>query len=493
MKRIFIAGFMHETNTFSKLPTTLDSYRARGLYYGDDVFQKLKGTRTEIAAFFDSCSKYNWEAVCPIYANATPSGKVTKEAFESISQTILASLKREGQFDGILLALHGAMVCAHVDDGEGELLRLIREEVGYSIPIAVTLDLHANVTDQMAELSDIIVIYRTYPHIDQYEIAIEAADLMKKVFDDGIKPKCFVRRGKMIDGADHGRTTLPGPMSNALDLAKSVSNEEGVLSVSVAAGFPWVDIYETGPSALIVAVENKLSYSSLVQPIIDEIFDTRAQTTIESLSVNEAIEIVKKSNSNGKPIVLSDFADNPGGGGYGDGTHLLKGLIEAKLKNVAFGTIYDPDAVKTCTDQGLGSLVVVSIGGKTDPVYGAPISVTGKVQAVTDGKFRLEGPMMAGTPIDMGSTVVLDIDGIEVILTSERFQVFDLMYFKHARIDVSKKDVVVVKSAHHFRAAFGPVSSEILVVDGGGGLTSRNYKELSYKKVRRPVYPLDFS
>ena len=492
MTRVLIAGFMHETNTFSQLPTTLESYRARGLFYNDEVSQRLKGTKTEIAGFLDSCEKFGWDPVTPVYANATPSGKVTKDTFEAISSIIITSLENDGPFDGVLLALHGAMVCTHVDDGEGELLRLIKERVNPDIPIAITLDLHANVTDEMARLSDIIVIYRTYPHIDQYEIAIEAADLMNRTLKREIKPRCYVRRGKMLDGADHGRTTAPGPMTEALSSTKDLLKSPGILSASVAAGFPWVDIHDTGPSAVIVANGDSPSYAKLVDPIIAQLFESRSRTTVNSLSIENALKIVEDSPSSNKPIVISDFADNPGGGGYGDGTHLLRGIIEAKLKNVAFGTLYDPSAVEICIQQGLGAHVVVAIGGKIDPKYGGPVPVTGKVTAVTDGKFNLDGPMMAGTPVDMGPTVVLDVDGIEIIVTSQRYQVFDLMYFKHARIDPNKKKVVVVKSAHHFRAAYAPISSQILVVDSGSGLTSRNYKKLSYEKVRRPVYPLDF-
>ncbi len=493
MTRIFIAGFMHETNTFSNLPTNLDSYRARSLYLGDVVKKKSAGTKTEIAAFLDFCEDNNWEAICPIYADATPGGKVTEEAFNFVSSEILNSLNQFGPFDGVMLALHGAMVCEHIDDGEGELLKKIREQIGTEVPISVTLDLHANITDQMAEMSDIIVTYRTYPHIDQYEIAIEAADLLKRTLKRDIRPRCYVIRGQMLDGADHGRTTFPGPMTQALSVAKDLCEHKDVLSVSIAAGFPWVDILETGPSVVIVGDKDEQNFEALAQPIIDQLFEMRSVSSISSLSISNAMRETLEIKNNGKPIILSDFADNPGGGGYGDSINLLKGMIDAKIKNAAFGSIFDPSAVKVCLEQGLGANVIVSIGGNVDPKYGESLEVSGKVIAITDGKFKLEGPMMAGTPIEMGPTIVLNIAGIEVLITSGRFQVYDINFFKHARIDIFSKDVVAVKSAHHFRAAFEPISSRVIIVDTGQGLTSRNYRELTYKKVRRPVYPLDIS
>ena len=490
--RVLVAGFKHETNTFSRLPTTLDSYKARMLYYGDEVIVKMRQTKTEIAAFIDACERFNWQGVFPVYANATPSGKVVEDVFEHVVNVILDSITDQGPFDGICLTLHGAMVCTHVDDGEGELLRRIRAVIGPNVPIAMTLDLHANITDQMAELADIIVIYRTYPHVDQYEIAAEAAHLLQRTLVGEIKPKTVVARAQMMDGLDHGRTTTPGPMTEILQSAKAgVDTIPGVLSSTVACGFPWVDIYDTGPSVVVVGDGSAPAYQKLADTLIDKIWQSRHRITIDPISIEDAMMRVQAVGKRTAPIVLADFADNPGGGGYGDGTLLLKAMIDAELQNTAFGMLYDPIAVQTCIQQGLGAHVVVAVGGKIDPKYGAPVPVTGHVVAITDGTLKLKGPMTAGTNIQMGPTVVLRVGGIDIVMTSGRFQNYDINYFMHANIDPRDKNVVAVKSAHHFRAAYGPIASEVIVVDGGGGLTSRNYKELTYTQVRRPVFPLD--
>ena len=491
-KRILIAGFKHETNTFSQLPTTLDSYKSLMLYYGDEVMAKMRQTKTEISAFIDACERFNWQGVFPVYANATPSGRVTKEAFEHVVNVILDSIKDQDAFDGICLSLHGAMVCTHVDDGEGELLHRIRCVVGYNVPIAITLDLHANITDQMAKLADIIVIYQTYPHIDQYETASKASHLLQRTLVGEIKPKTVVARAQMMDGLDHGRTTTPGPMTEILLSAQAgVDTTPGVLSSSVACGFPWVDIFDTGPSVVVVGDGNAPEYQNLADTLINKVWQSRHRITIHPISIEEAMIRVQVAGKRSAPIVLADFADNPGGGGYGDGTCLLKAMIVADLQNTAFGMLYDPIAVQTCVQQGLGAHVVVAIGGKIDPRYGAPIPVTGRVVAITDGSLKLKGPMLAGTSIQMGPTVVLRVGGIDIVMTSGRFQNYDINYYMHTNINPRDKDVVAVKSAHHFRAAYAPIASEIIVIDDGGGLTSRNYKELSYTNVRRPVFPLD--
>ncbi len=495
MTRILVAGFKHETNTFCRLPADMAAYRSRALYLDDAVARQLTGTKTEIAAFLDFCKKEGWEARHPIHANATPSGPVTREMYDFVRDRILAAIKTDGPFDAALLCLHGAMVCEHTEDGEGELLTEIRAALGPNTPIAATLDLHANITERMAEQADILIPYRTYPHIDQYEVATRAAELLKRTLAGRIKPFVTVRRGTMLDGADHGRTTVPGPMTEVLASADKLLHEPGVLASGICAGFPWADIHDAGPTALIVG--NGLdgnhgpAHGALAEKLIEEIWAKRHITTVQTVPIDEAMARAKARRPSNKPVVLADFADNPGGGGYGDATRLLKGMIDAGLQNAAFATIYDPVSAEICRDNGIGAIVHLQLGGRCDAALGEPLQVRGTVKAVTNGSFRMEGPMTAGLKVEMGTTAVIAIDGIDVVVTSGRFQVYDRMYFRHARIDPLLKSVLAVKSAHHFRAAFQPIAEEVILVDGGGGLTSRNYKELPYRRLRRPIYPLD--
>ncbi len=248
--RVLMAGFRHETNTFSSLPTDLAAFEARALYRGAEIEPAYRGTQTEMAAFFDACPRHDWTPVPVLAADATPSGKVTREAFETFTNEILTSLDAEAPIDALFLPLHGAMVTEHADDGEGALLEALRAKVGRALPIAVTLDLHANVTERMAALADIIVSYRTYPHVDQYQITTEALDLLARALAGEIAPKCTVARGALLDGVDHGRTTAPGPMTEVLESAATFRKEQGVLAVSVNAGFPWADIRDSGPTAV---------------------------------------------------------------------------------------------------------------------------------------------------------------------------------------------------------------------------------------------------
>jgi microcystin degradation protein MlrC len=490
MTSVLIAGFKHETNTFSALPTDLEAYKARALYHNDEVPKQLRGTKTEPAAFLDFCNAQNWQVTHPVYADASPSGKVTALAFNHISGLIVDAAKSQPP-DAVLLSLHGAMVMEDAEDGEGELLARLREQIGPDVPIAITLDLHANVTDRMAALADIVVAYRTYPHIDQYEIATQAAELIRRTLAGEIKPSTTVVRGQMLNGVDSGRTTAPGPMTEVLASADNLLSQPGVLSTSVCAGFAKADTHDTGPSAIVVSDGPAPRFTEMADGLIEEVWQSRHRKTVQTVSIEDAVGWAKNAPPADGPVVLADFADNPGGGGYGDATRLLKAMIDADLQDTAFATIYDPVVAQMCWDDGLGALMHLNLGGKIDPAYGAPIEVRGKVTALTQGRFSLKGPMMGGQRIDMGPTAVLTVGGIEIVVTSGRFQAYDRMYFEHARIDPEKKKVLAVKSSQHFRAAFGPIASEIIVVDGGGGLTSGDYRQLSYENLRRPVYPLD--
>ena len=494
-KRVFIAGFKHETNTFSKLPTDLAAYKARTYYRDDEVAQKMRGTATEIGAALDAADKHGWSIRLPIYANATPSGRVTKDMHDHFTQVVIDSLKADGPFDGIYLSLHGAMACEHDEDGEGRLLQSVRDLVGPDMPIAVTLDLHANTTDRMGDLSDILISYRTYPHIDQYEVATQACDLLDRTMKGEIHPKVHVRRREMLDGADHGRTTGPGPMVDALKtLDKLIAETPGVYAGSINAGFPWVDIHDVGPTCVVTGEGDDPAHAKIAETVMEQIWQDRNKLSIELVKIPEAIKRVQTSLAQGvsAPIVLADYADNPGGGGYGDATKLLGAMIEADLPNAAFGTLYDPEAALACKNAGIGTTLRLEIGGKVDPnVQGGPLSLMGTVTAITDGTFAMEGPMTRGTRVDMGPSAVFSVGGVDIVIVSGRFQNYDKMYFKSMGIDPTKKKVLGVKSAHHFRAAYAPIASQVIVVDDGGGLTSRNYKELPYKHVRRPVFPLD--
>ena len=489
--RVLIAGFKHETNTFSSLPTTLDSYKARGLYRGEEVRTALAGTNTEIAGFLDACERYGWEPVLGAAGDATPSGRVTREAFDTVTGYILDAIEKGGPVNAVLLQLHGAMVAEEHDDGESAVLGLIREKVGPDVPIGVTHDLHANVTDRTGELADVLVSYRTYPHVDQHETATRCADLIARAMSGEIRPRVTVLRGPQLDGVDHGRTTSPGPMREILALADSLTEEHGLLSASVNAGFPWADVDYVGPTVIVVADVGNEGAETAAEALREELWSTREVLTIKPVTAADALAEAQEKGKAGKPYVIADFADNPGGGGYGDSTGLLRAMIESDIENAAFSALYDPESVEACAAAGAGAEIELSLGGKVDPSLGAPVEARGTVVGLYDGKFKLEGPMATGVAINIGPGAVFRTGGVDVVLASNRAQNYDQQFFKAFGIDPVERAILAVKSAQHFRADYAPIACEIAVVDEGGGITSHNFKSLDYKHIRRPIWPLD--
>lgn len=489
--RILIAGFKHETHSFSRLATTLDDYRARALLHGEEM-NALRGTATEIAGFLDACDENGWTPVNAVFADATPSGKVAREAFDHILKCILRAAEQNGPIDGMLLCLHGAMVCEHESDGEGALLRALREELGRDLPIAATHDLHANVSDETAGWLDILVSYRTYPHVDQYEVACEAASLLARTLRGEISPRVSVARGAMITGLDRGRTTASGPMSDLLQKVDGwVKSTPGVLSMSINAGFAWSDSPATGPNAVIVADGECPQAPDLLAECVAFMWETRHIETVATLTLEQMLAMLEQGFEGCGPVVIADSADNPGGGGYSDSTELLRALLEAGVRGIAIANIADVETMRAAHAAGVGATIDVRLGGKTGPEFGGPIELTARVRALTDGRFNFEGPMLRGQAVDMGPTAVLEAPGLEVVVTGSRFQCYDPMFFKHAGIDPTTRDVVVVKSSQHFRAAFQPMSRAVLVVDSGGGLTTGDLSRLDYKFIPRPAFPLD--
>lgn len=490
-KRVLIAGFKHETNTFSVLPTDIRAYQERCLYHGAEVPEVFRDTNSEIAGFMDVCERHGWEPVFSIVADASPSGVVTKAAYEEITGRILQDALAEGPVDAVLLQLHGAMVAEHTDDGEGLLLRMLRMQLGANVPIGATLDLHGNVTDDMARYSDVLVSYRTYPHIDQRDIANECGQLIARTIAGEIAPVVTVRRGPVLLGIDHGRTTAPGPMLEALAKAAVLTERPEVLSVSVMAGFAPADIPDVGPSVIVVGDGDDRAHRAEADRIVEFIWETRAVRTVSPATCADALRIARAEGKPGAPVVIADAADNPGGGGYGDSTGLLHALHESGLEKVAFGALIDPESAAACHAAGVGAHVPLQLGGKVDGVSGPPLACTAEVLALSDGRFRLEGPMQRGVPVDMGPSAAVRVGGLDIVIGSRRYQNYDRMFFMSFGLTPGDYAVVALKSAQHFRAAYAPGASAIVMVDEGNGITTMNPTSRTYRNVRRPIYPLD--
>jgi microcystin degradation protein MlrC len=490
VKRVLTARFMHETNTFSRVATDMAMIRRRDFHLENEIPIAFRGTRSAFGATFEAADKFGWTLVHPVSANPNPSGTVTDDAFEQITGMILGAVDAKGPIDGVLLFLHGAMVSENHEDAEGEFLARLRRRLGPDVPVVVTLDLHANVTQRMADNSNALIAYRTYPHIDYYERAWQGAELLERAMRGEIRPKTVIARRPMLYGLDHGRTQR-GPMAELIARGEALEQKGEALVVSICAGFSRANIRDVGPSVTVTVDDGAEEGQAIAEEFMDYAWETRDYTTVKLLSVAEAVALARQGKPGDKPLVVADYTDNPGGGGYGDATAFLKGLGDAGVDSVAFHAICDPEAVQQGMRAGIGAKATLALGGKTDPtVGGSPLALFGEVVCLTNGRFVAYGPMGGGVERNYGPSMVFRVGGIDIVVITNNGQATDLAQFTSLGVDPTRYRTVAVKSMQHFRAAFEPIAREVVLVDTGA-LCSEIYTAELFTRVRRPVWPLD--
>ncbi|MCB9946554.1 MAG: M81 family metallopeptidase [Rhodospirillaceae bacterium] len=489
--RILTGLFAHETNTFSVQPADVPAFRAMLYVDGPDFGVKLAHTNTEIAGFLQAADAFGWTVVPTVAAFANPCGKVTDAAWDAVGGQILRAARSEGPFDGVLVALHGAMVTDTYDDAEGAFLEQLRAIVGPDVPVAVTLDLHANVSPLMAAMADILVSYRTYPHIDMRERGMQAGELLHRAMARQVRPKTVLARRAMLQGVDGGRTDA-GPMVELLRRVDAIeAADPGVLAISINAGFAMADIDCVGPSVTVTGDGDDPRFQAIAEDLMDRVWETRGVVTNTYLTPAEAAAVARARTPDGRPLVIADYADNPGAGAYGDATNLLAAMLDAGLENAAFGCVRDAEAAAALHGAGLNAEVTLAVGGKVDPRFGGPpLMLTGTVVHLSDGRFVCDGPMWAGIAKSLGPSAVLRVGGIDILVATNLLQVIDLQTFIANGIDPRAKDTVALKSMQHFRAAFEPIAARVIVADSGA-LASPDHSGLPYTRVPRPIWPLD--
>jgi microcystin degradation protein MlrC len=488
---VLTAEFSHETNTFNKNRTGYDAFMERYGFFGEDAIKERGDANTELAGFCDCARDYGWKQIHVLSAAAEPAGVVTRDAFDRLGGAIVAAAAgQKASLDGVLLSLHGAMVTEFCEDGEGELLERLRAAIGPDMPVAITLDLHGNVTPKMCALADIVVSYKTYPHIDMRECGRLSGDILQRAMKGEIKPRTLRVHLPMLDEANGGRTDV-GPMIDRIAKAVAYEKEPGVFAVSINAGFGNADIREVGPTVTVTYDGNEAKHRAFAQGIADDIWEKRFDVINNYMPVEDAAGIAKAYKRGKGPLIIADYADNPGGGGYGDSTNLLKAMLDADVKDAAFGPIVDPETARQLHRHKVGERVKVRLGGKSDPRFGgAPLELEAEIVLISDGFYTGDGPMVGGLHLGWGDTAVLRVGGIEVLVVSEPAQMLDLQQFRAFGIDPAAKSVVGLKSMQHFRAAFEPIAGKVIVCDSGA-LCTTHLEKLPYRNVPRPIFPID--
>lgn len=496
MTRILAAGISQETNTFSNIPTSLAEFEKQGLYRGPAVADAMAGTGSVIGGFIDAARRHHWELITALRSYALPGGIVAKGALEELLAGVLQTIDGAGELDGILLELHGATVAEHQDDATGYILERVRERAGPGIPVVSTLDLHANVTPRIVRDADAVCGYDTYPHIDFYDRGCEAGEMMARILAGELRPTMAMAQAPLLPPLQKMVTSTPGnAMARMMEIAREIERDPQVVDVSVFGGFPYADVRDAGFSAVVVTNGNLDLAQRLAARICEQSWEWREEWLVHPTPPAEAI--AEAMAAGGGTFILADIADSGGGGTAGDGTEVLRALLAARAKGAAVAQIADAQAVQRCIEAGIGSTVTMEIGGKHDQLHGRPVEVTGYVRLISDGTFVRGGSWQPGVKQVMGTTVVLDCnatgtpgDGIEVLLTSFRTHPTNLEHFRSQGIEPTQRRILVLKGAAHYRAEFEPIARKVIEVDAPG-ITHPDLTRFDFKKVRRPIYPLD--
>ena len=479
--RLFSATIATETNTFSPMPTSIEGYK-------ESVFVR-PGEHPEGTPLM--CTAPLWVARKRAKAEgftliegscfaASPAGTTNRADYEFMRDEILGQLKVALPVDGVLLGLHGAMVAHGYDDVEGDIIERVRALVGPKTVIGVELDPHCHLTLKRVRLSDVIILYKEFPHTDVVDRAEDLLEIVLKTLRGRARPVMSMYDCRQIGSYP---TTLP-LMRAFVDKIKAMEGKDGVLSISIGHCFPYADVAELGGRILVVMDKDKDKGDALATAIGQEFVSMRGKTMPSYFGVDEGITAALESNDS--PVVMADPADNAGGGAPSDNTTILRRLMERQAQEAALGPIWDPIAVRLCFDAGLDTEFPLRLGGKIGPTSGAPIDARVKVIGLKRDCWQSFGP----TQVPLGDCAAVRLGGIDVVLISNRTQALGLELFTNLGIDPRVKKIVVVKSTNHFMAAYGPIAKRVIYIDSDGPL-SRDYRKIPYTKVARPIWPLD--
>jgi len=490
--RIAVASFSHETCTFCPKATTVEDFEKGGVLHGQEVIEEAREEKGYLRGFIIGAEQEKAEMVGILDASRSWGGSsgswLTEECFDKYADGISDGLKKAGKLDGVYLALHGAMAARKNLKPEAEVVRRARKAVG-NIPIMVTLDLHANEDHELTDAANAVFVIKTYPHVDKEEAGRIAARWMIGTIKGELKPTIAIRKPGVISPSVFQGTGFY-PAKKIMDRCREWESKEKDVYVSVAFGFAYADVPDGGASVIVVTNNDQKLADKIAQDVSDLIWELREPLASKKIpKVKEGVEKAVASVKQGKrPVVLADQGDR-----LGDSTHILKELLRQGAKNFGVSSIADPSAVeKLMKNNKKGDKVTIAVGAYTKDEYsGEPVTLTGTIEFLGNGDYRLTGPKDTGRLQRVGSTAVLDLgSNNHVVISSTLHQVQDSEGFKHFGIDFDSLDIMAIKSRVHFRAFFETAASEIIEVDAPG-LGPADLTQFKYVNEPPGIYPID--
>lgn len=480
--RLFLAGLVHETNSFSPLPTSLQSFREGVLVRGGEERALERLVEQPVFGGALQAAREQGDLLLPgLFAQAEPSGPLPRHDYEALRADLLSDLKAAMPVDAVLLALHGAMLAEGYPDCEGDLLQAVRALVGPDVPVGALLDLHCNLSPAMVDSGAVLIACKEYPHIDYAERGVELHGLLRRMARGELRLRAQWQRVPMV--GIFGTTV--SPMREFVQELHAAEKQEGICTVSALHGFPWSDTEFTG-AALLAYSQAEVHAEGLVDQLARQFYALRERASSPRMPMDAALDAALSSGPG--LVVLADSADNPGGGAACDSTFILRALLERDVQDAALGMIWDPQAVAIAMSAGVGARLSMRVGGKVGSMSGDPLDV--EVQVLACRHDATQAGLVPGSRDPLGAAVALRIGGVDVVLNSLRQQVFSPDCFTEMGVDLKAKRLVVVKSTQHFRAGFDALSSATFHADTPGSLRV-NLGELPYRRLQRPLWPLD--
>ncbi|HUG81411.1 MAG TPA: M81 family metallopeptidase [Bryobacterales bacterium] len=490
---VAIGGIQHESNSFSAAKTTVADFERNSLTRDSDILKAWGDGKHEVSGMIQGAAELVFDLYPTLFGIATPSGPVTAEAFEALTGELVERIRAAPPLDGMLLALHGAMFCESYPHGDAEIVRRVREALPAGLPLVVSHDFHANVAPDLVEHCDALVIYKTNPHVDQYERGHKAAEIIAKAMRGEARPVQAIEKPDLFYNIRFQNTSLE-PLAPITEETRRLERDPKILSASVCCGYQYADAPAMGPSVVVVTDGDEALARSEAKRLSKMLWDIRDKLILD---VPDAAEAVRQSIAgDGFPVVLVEMGDNIGGGSAADSTFVLSELLKQNAQGWA-EAVCDPEAVQAAIKAGIGGVFSGLVGGKTDDLHGEPVQIEGRVKCLHDGKFVETEIRHGGWKYqDQGTTAVIEVAGSTrdlpnlLLLTTLRLPPFSLHQLTSCGVYPERQKILVVKAAIAYRAAYGPIAKRIIEVDTGG-LTAINPARFNYQNVRRPLHGLD--
>ncbi|HET8998589.1 MAG TPA: M81 family metallopeptidase [bacterium] len=488
--RIAVGSLKQESNTFSPVTSDLDFFDADTRLSGEAILPFARRARIELSGFLDALDAERAIAVPLVAAHACSGGPLIRAAFDTLLEDLLRRLREELPVDAVLLALHGGLVLEDDPDAEGLILHAVREVVGSRIPVAASLDLHGHITPRMVAHVDILVGYKKYPHTDMYETGVRTARLLLDRLANRIHPTMALAKRHMILSPVRTNTDVP-PFRDLMAKTDALAAGGRVLAASLFPVQPWLDVPDLGFASLVVTNDDPEGAQRIADALADQAWARRAECDPQLVPLEEAIGRALRAEHG--PVVIGDSGDAPSGGAPGDSNAVLAGLFAHGVDRsgrTALLTLVDAPAVQAAHAAGVGARLTLPLGHSVSVSHGQPIPLAGVVRTLGDGRYRITGPGNAGVIVSMGRTAVMASGGIHVFLMERPTIEWDPGLYRSIGLEPQDADLVFVKSPSHFRVAYGPLASDLIMAETPG-CTNCNMRALRFQHATRPLYPLD--